>query len=104
MSERWELRLFVVGGNEAARRASANLARLLREYPPDGTYRIDVIDILEHPEAAFEYNIRAAPTLVRRAPTPEVRLIGDLSNTALVQSWLGLPDRPAGPEDTSGSR
>jgi len=55
-----------------------------------GQCEITVVDVLEHPELAEREKILATPTLVKVAPPPLRRLIGDLSDKALVLSLLDL--------------
>lgn len=52
--------------------------------------------VLRDPQAAEDNQILATPTLIRRSPLPERRLLGDLSPTQTVISVLGLqgPDEP----------
>ena len=58
--------------------AFANLKKLCEEHLP-GRYRIEVIDLLEHPQLAAGDQIVAIPTLVRKLPEPLRRIVGDLS-------------------------
>ncbi len=76
---RYVLRLYVVAGSPASRRAVSNL-RALCEEQLDGRYTLEVIDLREQPALAGERDILAIPTLVRELPPPAQRLIGDLSN------------------------
>jgi circadian clock protein KaiB len=55
-----------------------------------GRYRIEVIDLLEHPEMARGDQIVAIPTLVIKLPQPVRRIIGDLSTTDRVLVGLAL--------------
>jgi circadian clock protein KaiB len=77
--ERWELRLYVAGQTPRSLAALANLKKLCEAHLK-GKYRIEVIDLLVHPELARADQIVALPTLVRRLPPPLKRIIGDLSN------------------------
>ena len=87
--EVWELRLYVVGQTPKSIRAFANLKALCEERLKD-RYRIEVIDLLEHPQLARGDQIVAIPTLVRQLPQPIRKLIGDLSNTVRVLVGLDL--------------
>ncbi len=89
----WELRLYVAGMTPTSVRAFDNLKSLCEEHL-QGTYKIQVIDLLERPTLASGDQIIAVPTLVRRLPTPVKKIIGDLSNTERV--LVGLDLRPAG--------
>ncbi|WP_292730977.1 circadian clock KaiB family protein [Methanoculleus sp.] len=89
--EEWILRLYVAGQTPKSLAAFANLKRICEEHLA-GRYRIEVIDLLEHPQLARGDQIFAVPTLVRRLPPPLRKIIGDLSNTEKV--LVGLDVRP----------
>jgi circadian clock protein KaiB len=58
---------------------------------------VELIDLLEHPELAREHQVLVTPTLIRRYPKPERRIIGDFSEPDRVVAGLGLPGtRPLG--------
>jgi circadian clock protein KaiB len=80
--EEWLLRLYVSGRGWLTSRTETNLERLCRQYLK-GRYRIDVIDLQEHPALAREHEIVAVPMLVREAPVPIRKVVGDLSDTRL---------------------
>lgn len=86
-----ELRLYVAGQTRKSVAALANLRRLCEEHL-SGEYRIEIIDLMQHPEQARRDQILAIPTLVRRLPPPLKRIIGDLSNSERV--LVGLEIRP----------
>ena len=77
----WDLRLYVAGKTARSVAAFENLSRLCEEHL-HGRYRIEVVDLLAHPELADGDEIVAVPTLVRRLPAPVRKVIGDLSDTA----------------------
>lgn len=90
----WELRLYIAGQTPRSVAAFANLTRMCEEHLP-GQYRIDVIDLMLHPQLAAGDQIVAIPTLVRKLPEPLRRIVGDLSNTerTLVGLQLLPPNR-----------
>ncbi|MGM0432746.1 MAG: circadian clock KaiB family protein [Spirochaetota bacterium] len=88
-SEQWELRLYVAGMTPAAKRAVANIKEVCEEHLA-GQYSLEVVDLLEKPALAEGDQILAAPTLVRRLPTPLRKVIGDLSDTEKVLVGLDL--------------
>ncbi len=90
--EVWELRLYVAGKITKSVTAFENLQRICAEYHP-GKHRIEVVDLLVHPELAAGGQIIAIPTLVRKLPFPIRKIIGDLSN--LERTLVGLQLRPA---------
>jgi len=79
VADRWELRLYVAGQTPKSLNAIANLKKICETHLK-GRYRIDVIDLVVHPELARADQIVALPTLIRRLPPPMKRLFGDLSN------------------------
>lgn len=87
----WELRLYVAGKTARSVAAFENLTRLCEEHLP-GKYRIEVVDLLLHPQLAKGDQIVAIPTLVRKLPEPIRKVIGDLSNVE--RTLVGLQLRP----------
>ena len=88
---KWTLRLYVAGHTPKAMTAYANLKKICEEHL-QGSYEIEVIDLLVNPTLAKDDQILALPTLVRKLPEPVKKIIGDLSNTERV--LVGLDIRP----------
>ena len=87
----WELRLYVAGNTPKSATALQNLQKYCETHLA-GQYRIEVIDLLVHPQLAEGDQIFAIPTLVRKVPEPIRKIIGDLSNEEKV--LVGLNIRP----------
>ncbi|SDM34447.1 circadian clock protein KaiB [Allokutzneria albata] len=87
----YSFRLFVAGQTERSQTAQANLRRLCDSVLP-GRHDIEVVDVAEHPEMAEQQRILATPTVVRLVPSPQRRVIGDLSDHRRAAVALGLPD------------
>ena len=87
-----ELRLYIAGQTPRSVAAFANLKKLCEEHLP-GRYKIEVIDLLEHPQLAAGDQIVAVPTIVKTLPEPLRRVVGDLSHTE--RALVGLQLRPA---------
>jgi circadian clock protein KaiB len=81
--------LYVAGQTPKSVTALANLKRICEAHL-SGRYRIEVIDLLEHPQLAAGDQILAVPTLVRRLPEPLKRIIGNLSDMERVLVGLDL--------------
>jgi circadian clock protein KaiB len=90
------LRLYVAGQTKKSLAAFANLKKICEEHL-QGRYRIEIVDLFEHPQLAKGDQILAIPTLVRQLPPPLKKIIGDLSNTEKV--LVGLDIRPANQVD-----
>jgi circadian clock protein KaiB len=86
------LRLFVTGTTARSARAISNLRRVCEEHLK-GEYDLEVIDIYQTPNAAKEYQIVAAPTLVKMLPLPLRRIIGDLADKDRVLAGLDISPR-----------
>lgn len=87
--EHYNLRLYVAGQTARSLTALANL-RHICEVHLAGRYRLEVIDLLEHPQLAASDQILAVPALVRRLPPPMKRIIGNLSSAERVLVGLEL--------------
>ena len=96
------LELYVVGDSVRSQTAIANLRRILATSLA-GQFDLQIIDVLEQPEAAEASNIVATPTLIRRQPPPERRLLGDLSETDLVVRGLGVDASVGGAKGRGGN-
>ena len=96
----YSFRIYVTGETTRSWQAVANLHRLC-EAQLAGRYEMEVVDVVERPELAEQERIIATPTVVRRAPPPKRRVIGDLSDLRLTARSLGLPDQA---ESTAGGK
>lgn len=90
-TDTWELRLYVAGKTAKSVAAQENLTRICEQHLA-GKYKIEVVDLLEHPQLAKGDQILAIPTLVRKLPHPIRKVIGDLSNEE--RALVGLQLRP----------
>jgi circadian clock protein KaiB len=90
----YALRLYVAGTTSRSMIAIRNIQRICEKHL-GGRYDLEVIDIYQHPEAATQAQIIAAPTLIKLSPEPLRRAIGDLSNEEKVLYALNLPSHIA---------
>ena len=95
------LTLFVTGTSPRTQVAIANLNRICAQ-ELDGRYKLEIVDVLEHPQRAEDERILATPTLIKQLPPPLRRVIGDLSDKDKV--LLGLEVRPGSPSSPTSSR
>jgi circadian clock protein KaiB len=86
---KYVLCLYIAGETSKSRSALANLKKICSERL-DGSYRIEVIDLLNNPKLARDHQILALPTLVRQLPVSMRKIIGDLSNTERVLVGLDV--------------
>jgi circadian clock protein KaiB len=88
-SQQYDLCLYVTGMTAHSARAIENLRAFCRTHLA-GRHTLRIFDLYQQPALARAEQLVAAPTLVKRAPLPERRLVGDLSNEERVRAALGL--------------
>jgi|tagenome__1003787_1003787.scaffolds.fasta_scaffold20413820_2 circadian clock protein KaiB len=93
MAKKGELRLYVTGSTLLSMRAIENIEHLTRDELA-GEYDVEIVDVLERPDLAEADRVFATPTLLRLSPPPVRKLIGDLSDRAVVLSSLQLGYTP----------
>lgn len=86
----YSYRIYVVGHRPSSRVAVANL-RELCDARVFGDYELEVVDVLHEPERAEVARIMSTPTVLKLAPSPRRRVVGDLSNSDLAAAALDLP-------------
>lgn len=85
----YELSLYVTGMTPHSVRAIENLRAFCRRHL-DGRHTLRIFDIYQQPSLAAKEQLVAAPTLVKRIPLPQRRLIGDMSDQERVRVALDL--------------
>jgi circadian clock protein KaiB len=83
------LRLFVAGNSLRSQEAIKNLRRICDDHL-DGNADLEVIDIYQQPDVAQDYQVMAAPTLLKLLPLPVQRIAGDLSEPGHILRSLNL--------------
>ncbi|BCJ47731.1 hypothetical protein GCM10010168_20900 [Actinoplanes ianthinogenes] len=84
-------RLCIAGGREQSAAAEVNLRAVCNSRLP-GRYQVEIVDTVDRPDLAERYGILATPTVIRLAPLPQLRVIGDLSDRLRLALALGIPD------------
>jgi circadian clock protein KaiB len=87
--EHYDLCLYVTGMTSRSARAIENLRAFCRKHL-QGRHTLRIFDLYQQPALAQAEQLLAAPTLVKRTPLPQRRLVGDLSNQERVRAALGL--------------
>ncbi len=86
---RYVLRLFISGASPLSARAIENIKTILDQYLPND-HSLEIVDVRQQPDIATQEQLVVLPLLVRKAPLPERRLVGDLGDTNKVLNALGL--------------
>ncbi|HEV3052579.1 MAG TPA: circadian clock KaiB family protein, partial [Longimicrobium sp.] len=81
--------LYVAGDTPRSRSARATLAWLAAGGVEERV-EVAVVDVAEQPERAETDRVLLTPTLLRLAPGPARRVVGDLGDRARVAEALGL--------------
>jgi len=81
--------LYVAGGAPNSVIAIANLEAICQQYLKDG-YKLEVIDVCEHPLRALSDRVVVTPSLTKLSPGLPANVIGNLSDTGCVLAILGL--------------
>lgn len=91
------LKLYVTGGTGRALEAIRKTREIIDYFATD--CEVEVVDILERPDLAEENHILATPTIVRIAPPPSRKVIGDISDPHTLLYGLGLAANGGPPKD-----
>lgn len=93
MSPTYVLRLYVAGHTANSLRAVATVRQLVDAHLGTAC-RVEIIDLLREPLRASDDDIIATPTLVKKSPLPETRIIGNLADINRTLASLGIPPKP----------
>jgi circadian clock protein KaiB len=74
----FKFRLYITGDAHNSTLAIANLKALCREHLAE-RHEIEIVDVLREPSRALADGVLLTPMLVRRAPAPVRKIIGNLS-------------------------
>ena len=88
-NEGYVLRLLVTGATPNSSRAIANLKEICETYLK-GKYELEIVDVYQQPAIAESEQIVALPLLIKKSPSPQKRLIGDMSDLEKVLRGLSL--------------
>lgn len=84
-----KLRLYIAGNAPNSLLAVANCRAICAAHFDN--VDLEIVDSFEDPERALADGIIVTPTLLKLAPKPGQRLIGNLSDTQQVLMSLGVP-------------
>jgi circadian clock protein KaiB len=84
------LHLYVAGATARSARTILTIKAACEEYLA-GHYELRIIDIYQQPHLARQEHVIAVPLLVKQAPEPVRRFVGDLSDSARLLQGLDIP-------------
>ena len=84
-----KFRLYVAGDTPNSALALANLTALCRTHLRE-RHEIEIVDVFREPKRGLADGIFMTPTVLKIEPAPMRKIVGNLSQTALVLQTLGL--------------
>ena len=85
----FKLKLFITGTSPNSVRAISNTKEFCETYLKDN-YDLEIIDVYQEPALAEQQQIIALPVLLKSAPLPLKKLIGDMSDKEKMARGLGI--------------
>jgi circadian clock protein KaiB len=86
---KYVLELYITGDTGLSKKTFADVKKIVSEDLKDDCH-LKTVDVLLNPEEAERHFIVVTPTLIRKRPLPEKRIVGDLSNKEKVLTGLEL--------------
>jgi circadian clock protein KaiB len=90
-----ELKLYICGDTPRSRDALRHIRSNFENAFKD-KFILEIVDVLKNPHKADQDGILATPTLLKRTPSPECRIIGDMKDPEKLFSNLKLQRGPLG--------
>ncbi len=87
---KYKFKLYIIGYTLLARKAIKNLELICESPALRDLYKLEIINLEEHPDLADSENIIATPLLIKEFPKPICRVIGDLSDRDQVLTGLDI--------------
>lgn len=88
-TKEFKLRLFITGTTPNSIKAITNVKAFCEEHIK-GRYDLEIVDVYQEPGLAVSEQIVALPILIKSAPLPVKRLIGDMSDNEKMFKGLGI--------------
>lgn len=83
-----DLRLFVARPTPSSARAEINLVKALEKLPDRDAVKVEIVDVLQNPHQAVKDRIIVTPCLLAVGSHPQLTLIGDLQDMAVLLRFL----------------
>lgn len=86
----YQLQLFIADNEPNSLQAKANLEQICSRYLSDNFYQLEIIDVLENFQLAFQQGILVTPTLLIKSPLPVKMVVGTLTEVRLVLNAMQI--------------
>ena len=85
----YQFKLYIAGYTPAAKKTISELREMFDRYCEEN-YTLDVLDVFEHPQEAYDDMVLATPMLTKTLPAPNRRIIGNLRDHKRVMAALEI--------------
>jgi circadian clock protein KaiB len=89
-----QLCLYVAGDSPNSIVARSNLQSAIAHLP-DEDVSLEIVDVLRDPERGLHDGVLLTPMVVKVAPAPERRIVGNLKDRLLLSMTLGISTEPS---------
>lgn len=89
-NKKFSMRLFITGDAPNSRIAKENV-RILKKRLSEYDFHLEIVDVMENPDAALEHGIYVTPALQVIKPEPGTLIFGNLSNHNALEKFF--PER-----------
>ena len=89
MQQEYFLKLYVFDADLSSEQALRNIKEIIAQ-ETESQFQLEVIELQKNPQLAEKDGILAIPTLIRKQPEPEKKIIGDLSDKESVLRGLEI--------------
>lgn len=88
-ADRLQLRLYVAGDSPNSIIARSNLESVIARLAKEDV-SLEIVDVLRDPERGLKDGVLVTPMVVKVAPAPERRIVGNLKDRAQLSLTLGI--------------
>ncbi|QLH39806.1 MAG: circadian clock protein KaiB [Defluviicoccus sp.] len=81
--------LFVSGNSSHSQKYIDTVQHICEKYIRSA-YCVEIVDVFKDPQRAEAEKVFVTPTLIRHAPAPERRIVGDFSSEDVLAANMGL--------------
>ena len=83
----YQFRLYIIKGTAKTYRLIKSL-KLFLQNKYNNNYILEIMSKFTHTKEAEMDNVFVAPTLIKKAPPPEIKIVGDLKDSEKMQNIL----------------
>lgn len=93
-SNQLRLRLYIAGDSPNSIVARSNLESVIGHLSQEDV-SLEIVDVLRDPERGLTDGVLVTPMVIKVAPAPERRIVGNLKDRAQLSTTLGIAMEPS---------